>query len=181
MTPFCIFIYPNLFSICLTEAQQGKPVSAQPLSYLKAQLSRWIKYVPYLVSSHIETECCLPRHTRTNFGTEDRMNFQEGKNFTSRSLASLIKERDLFSPDTSCKQFILFGQSSTQKKCFASKDLSGKFLAATIKDEYFNDVNKGLFESETILSSEMVLQKSEITKSSDRPTSYAGAVLRSMP
>ncbi len=109
------------------------------------------------------------------------MNFQENMKFTSRSLASLIKERDLFSPNMSCKQFTLFGQSSTQKKGFASKDLSRELLAATIKEEDSNEAGKEIFEPETILSSEILLHKSEFTQSPNRPISYAGAVLRSMP
>jgi hypothetical protein len=109
------------------------------------------------------------------------MNFQENKNFTSRSLASLIKERDLFAPDMSCKQFVLAGQSSLQKRCSASKDLSGELLAATMKDESSNQVRTDIVESETILSSEIELHKYEFALSPDRPISYAGAVLRSIP
>ncbi len=128
----------------------------------------------------METEyrCRRPINHLERLGTNHHMNFQEDKKIISRSLASLIKERDLFSPDMSCKQFTLFGQSSTQKTCFPSKDLSGELLTATIKDEHLNDVSKEIIVSETILSSEMVHHKSEFTQSPNRPISYAGAVLQ---
>jgi hypothetical protein len=100
-------------------------------------------------------------------------------NFTSRSLASFIKERDIFAPDMSCKQYILVGHASNEKKCFPSKDLSGELLVATIEGDFPNENSTDMCKSEILLSSEVDPLFSELPRSD--PMTYASAVLRSTP